>query len=203
MSDSKDSRRQKNYYFIDYENTGSDGLAGIENLDGNNTVFIFYSSRAGRMMFDVHVKINTSQAEIQYCKVSTGVKNALDFQLASYLGYIIRDNDNKESQCNYFIVSRDNGFSSLSHFWEERGITIEFVINTAGEKLHALTDTEKALEQKISERLNDSTNSAAIAKIILSYKNKQRVNNALVKTFHSKRGGEIYRAVKNLINDKI
>ena len=151
-------------------------------------------------MFDLHVKINMSKAVIQYCKVHTGVKNALDFQLASYLGYIIRDNG--EAQCNYFIVSKDNGYSSLLHFWEERGITIEFVINTAGQKLHDLTETTKELEQKISERLNDSTNSAAIANIILSNKTKQGVNNALVKAFQSKRGGEIYRAVKTLITLK-
>ncbi|MBQ6772678.1 MAG: hypothetical protein IJP48_01305 [Synergistaceae bacterium] len=197
MSSGNDSRRRKNYYFVDYENTGSDGLTGIENLDGDNTVFIFYSSRAGRIMFDLHVKINMSQAVIQYCKVHTGVKNALDFQLASYLGYIIRDN--KESQCNYFIVSRDNGYSSLLHFWEERGINIEFVINTAGDKLHVLTTAARELKQKISERLNDSTDSAAIADIILKYKTRMEINNALVKTFQSKRGGEIYRAVKTLI----
>ncbi|MBQ4470520.1 MAG: hypothetical protein II917_10350, partial [Synergistaceae bacterium] len=103
-----------NYYFIDYENTGPEGLTGIEKLDGENTLFIFYSTNADKITFDIHIKLNKSEAAIKYYKVKAGQKNALDFQLASYLGFIIKENS--ESQCKYFIVSKDNGFSSLLSF---------------------------------------------------------------------------------------
>ncbi|MBQ9403999.1 MAG: hypothetical protein IJU15_03355 [Synergistaceae bacterium] len=189
-----------NYYFIDYENTGPEGLTGIEKLDGENTLFIFYSTNADKITFDIHIKLNKSEAAIKYYKVKAGQKNALDFQLASYLGFIIKENS--ESQCKYFIVSKDNGFSSLLSFWKERGVNLELIINTTGQSLQAPASAAKELEQKVSELLNDSVNSAAIANIITSYKTKQGINNALVKLFQSKKGGEIYKAIKTLIADK-
>jgi len=72
------------YFFVDYENVGSDGLNGIDKLDGENTVFIFYTQNADKISFDIHVQLNETLATIQYFKVGTGQKNSLDFQLSSY-----------------------------------------------------------------------------------------------------------------------
>ena len=99
-------------------------------------------------------------------------------------------------------MSQDNGFRSLLSFWGERGINLDFIINTAGQKSKFTAPPAKELSQKVSVLLNDSTNSAAIANIIISYETKTEVNNALVKKFQSRKGGQIYRAIKTLINDK-
>ena len=54
-----------------------------------DTVCIFYSDNADSMTFDLHRKLNETKANIIYHKVAVGTKNALDFQLATYLGYLI------------------------------------------------------------------------------------------------------------------
>ena len=77
------------YYLIDFENVKSRGMEGVELLAEEDTVCIFYSDNADSMTFDLHRKLNETKAQIIYHKVAVGTKNALDFQLATYLGYLI------------------------------------------------------------------------------------------------------------------
>ena len=77
------------YYLIDFENVKSRGMEGVELLTEEDTVCIFYSDNADSMTFDLHRKLNETKANIIYHKVAVGTKNALDFQLATYLGYLI------------------------------------------------------------------------------------------------------------------
>ena len=183
-----------NYYFVDYENIGAEGLNGIKNLGDNNTVFIFYSRNADKITFDIHNQINASEAAIHYYKVEAGHKNALDFQLASYLGYVIREN--LEGECSYFIVSKDTGFTTLLTFWKKQNVSIEIVADLTGQKVQ-LSPAE--LEQEIASLTNDTKNAHKIAEIIRTSKTKQDVNNALTKNFP---GTKIYSMIKPLIEDK-
>ncbi len=107
-----------NYYFIDYENTGENGLSGIQNLDENSTVAIFYSQNVGRLSFDMHQILCCVKAKLEYHKVNTATKNALDFQLSSYLGYLI----SQHSEDTFYIVSKDNGYHAVLSFWPQRNI---------------------------------------------------------------------------------
>ena len=75
-------RKFMNYYLIDYENTGETGLNGIDKLDENSLVVIFYSVNNGRISFEMHQKLMEAKARIKYVKVDLGAKNALDFQLS-------------------------------------------------------------------------------------------------------------------------
>ena len=90
---------------IDYENVNTDGLNGISRLSAEDTVIIFYSENADRMTFGLHRRLNESKATIDIRKVDVGGSNALDFQLGTYLGYLIALN--REEQ--YCIVSNDRG----------------------------------------------------------------------------------------------
>ena len=65
------------------------------------------------MTFDLHRKLNETKAQIIYHKVAVGTKNALDFQLATYLGYLICEQQREGIHPDYFIVTKDNGFTSL------------------------------------------------------------------------------------------
>ena len=93
-------------YLVDFENIGYNGLKGIEKLPEGDQVHLFYSSNADKLTFDIHLCINASKARVFYYKVETGAKNALDFQLATYLGSLTAANPDE----NYFIVSNDDGF---------------------------------------------------------------------------------------------
>ena len=185
-----------NYYLIDYENVKADGLIGIEELDKDDVVHVFYSENVDKLTFDVMQMIMKSKARIIYQKVKVGHKNALDFQLSSYLGYLI--GTNAGWQYDYYIVSKDNGFDILASFWNEQNVKVREVPGISIQKREAM---EKELTEKVEAALGSSEDAATVTKIITSYKTKQGINNALQKKFPD-RVKEIYRAIKPLITDK-
>lgn len=117
------------YYLIDFENVKSRGMEGVELLAEEDTVCIFYSDNADSMTFDLHRKLNETKAKIIYHKVAVGTKNALDFQLATYLGYLICEQQKEDIHPNYFIVTKDNGFSSLMVYWKAQGVPVRIIRN--------------------------------------------------------------------------
>ena len=104
-------------------------MEGVELLTEEDTVCIFYSDNADSMTFDLHRKLNETKANIIYHKVAVGTKNALDFQLATYLGYLICGQQNEGIHPNYFIVTKDNGFTSLMVYWKAQGVPVRIIRN--------------------------------------------------------------------------
>lgn len=102
-------------FLVDFENVTSAGLAGIDKLTERDTVYIFYTQSAASLSFDAHRNIMASGAEIKYINVTAGAKNALDFQLASFLGYLTA----VSAERKFYIVSADNGFLAVKSFWEK------------------------------------------------------------------------------------
>ncbi len=100
-------------YLIDFENVKSKGLTGIEGLGENDRVIIFYSENSDTISFEMHCKVMTSAAQIEYLKVKVGGKNALDFQLSTLLGFMVA----KETYSHIFVISGDKGFDKLHDFW--------------------------------------------------------------------------------------
>ena len=117
------------YYLIDFENVKSRGMEGVELLAEEDTVCIFYSDNADSMTFDLHRKLNETKAQIIYHKVAVGTKNALDFQLATYLGYLICEQQREGIHPDYFIVTKDNGFTSLMVYWKAQGVPVRIIRN--------------------------------------------------------------------------
>ena len=203
-----------NYYLIDYENVGTQGLNGVNKLTEDDIICIFYSENADTLTFGLHRRLNESKANILYQKVEVGQKNALDFQLSSYLGYLLREN--MEKQCNYFIVSHDKGYEVLINYWKRRRFDISLVIDVSRQS--ETTDSKQIppiasvqdkqadlpkLTQQVSDLLGNESDAPLIAKMIQHYKTKQGLNNALTKHFKdTKKVGEIFAAIKPLIADK-
>ena len=113
------------YYFVDYENVNAAGLNGIVRLTEEDVVVIFYSENANTMTFGLHRRINASRAQIRFQKVLSGSRNALDFQLSSYLGYVICENAGKET--TYYVVSRDRGYEVLTKYWKHQNVDVVIV----------------------------------------------------------------------------
>jgi len=187
-----------NYYFIDYENVKKTGLTGIEDLGVNDTVYVFYSKNVDTITFDILEKINMSQASIYYIKVDVGSKNALDFQLSSYMGYMIA----KEPESKCYLVSKDNGYKALIQFWSQRDVNITILSDLSGKT----EDDEKSqLLDHVNAMFDDEVQAKKVTEIILQYKTKLGINNALVKKFPStnnKVASEIYNKIKPLISNK-
>jgi len=206
-----------NYYLVDYENVKTQGLNGVNKLPEGDVVCIFYSENADSLTFGLHRRLNESKATIIYQRVEVGVKNALDFQLSSYLGYLIREN--LDNPYDYYIVTKDKGYECLVSYWKKKKANVSLVINVAKQQEiiepepqpMPQTDPEnkllnsKSLEEQVAELLKDKTDAKSVAKLIKNYKTKTGLNNALVKKFPSKdnkKASEIYTAIKPLIADK-
>ncbi|MGN0637163.1 MAG: PIN domain-containing protein [Huintestinicola sp.] len=102
-------------FLVDFENVTSAGLAGIEKLTESDTVYIFYTLSAASLSFDAHRNVMSSKAKVNYISVTAGAKNALDFQLDSFLGYLAAVSRDRK----FFIVSADNGYLAVKSFWEK------------------------------------------------------------------------------------
>ena len=102
-------------YLVDFENVRSAGLKGVENLDEEDKVIIFYSKNADAITFDVHMLLSKSKAEIETYMIIRGGRNSLDFQLSTYLGYLVMENRYR----NIVIISADKGFLCAINFWDE------------------------------------------------------------------------------------
>lgn len=138
------------YYLIDFENVKSRGMEGVELLTEEDTVCIFYSDNADSMTFDLHRKLNETKANIIYHKVAVGTKNALDFQLATYLGYLICGQQNEGIHPNYFIVTKDNGFTSLMVYWKAQGVPVRIIRNLLWGK-NSVTEQNLLIEEQETE----------------------------------------------------
>ena len=61
-------------------------------------------------------------------RVNAGTKNALDFQLSSFLGYLISEEKEKSK---YHIVTNDNGYEAVAKFWSAENYAVDCIkINT-------------------------------------------------------------------------
>lgn len=149
-------------FLIDFENVHNDGLAGIDMLTDDDEVVIFYSANADSISFELLHKFMFSKAKLNYYKVRRGGKNALDFQLSSYLGYRLKI----EPDAEFYIISKDNGFDFVIDFWSygyvdispylKRFISIKTMLawlagqaaQTASEKAAAVKAVEKLITEK-------------------------------------------------------
>lgn len=122
------TEKNKRYYLVDYENVHQAGMNGIENLTENDVLVIFYTINAETLTFSIYEKLVQCKAEIQLYKVQCGGKNALDFQLSSYVGYIIGKNPTAE----YYIISNDRGYEYIINFWKEKNIIIKMSSDISG-----------------------------------------------------------------------
>ncbi|MCD8095978.1 MAG: PIN domain-containing protein [Ruminococcus sp.] len=101
-------------FLIDFENVKSKGLTGIESLNEEDHVIIFYSENSDTISFEMHYMVMQAKAKIDYMKVRVGGKNALDFQLCSLMGYLVAKGNNT----HIFVISNDKGFDKLHDFWK-------------------------------------------------------------------------------------
>lgn len=181
-------------FLIDYENTSVSGLDGLSNLCENDSVYIFYSENADKLTFGLHRRLSECKAKVNYMKVETETKNSLDFQLVSYLGFLIYEN----KDATFFVVSKDKGFSSVSKFWTKRRIEVKCAINATGKNVQ---DENIDIKSTLKDIL-DSKHIEMVMGYIQKYKTKQGLNNALVTQFKSEKAGEIYKVLKPYIADK-
>lgn len=208
-----------NYYFIDYENVHADGFIGIENLGEDDIICVMYTEQSKAFSLELVEKIVRQKAKLESYKAGTGAKNALDFQLSSYLGYMIAKGEKTKDR--FYIVSKDTGFNRLVDFWVERGVTVKRIVNLEhnkkvlemvstleqekpkGKSKSKVSDSNKATKEELLQYLSEEEYSDKILEIFNSYKTKVAINNGLTKEFRdSQKSSAIYKKLKSLLKEK-
>ena len=154
----------KRLFLVDFENVKSAGLNGILGLTEEDTVCFFYSENAETMTFGLHRRLTETKATVQYQKVEVGVKNALDFQLSSYLGYAISQNLAAGlDQVQYYIVTNDQGFACLKTYWKKRNVEVNLVSEITVGVQNVAPAKEEAKETKpVKDAKNTKTTKPAV-----------------------------------------
>lgn len=99
-------------YLVDYENTGPAFADAVSPKKGD-IVEVFCPQ--GKTLRE-HLEAEFSRSvQMFFVKTDTG-KNALDFQLATWLGHEVA----KHPERAYVIVSNDNGYRAVAAFWERK-----------------------------------------------------------------------------------
>ncbi len=188
-------------FLVDYENVHVEGFNGLSNCSENDLIKIFYTKGADTLTFGLHRRLSETKAKIEYLKVENGSKNALDFQLSSYLGFLIANHAEEK----YYIVSKDKGYEILTQFWSKyKSINAQITL-VSDLTLKVEKEVQEQLNFKVHMTLKESSfkeQANEIIQIIDKYKTKQGINTALVKKYESKKAGEIYKIIKPLLTDK-
>lgn len=108
------------YYLLDYENVNASGLDGISDLSEDCKIVLFYTRNSNKIDLGIFNVLRNMKAEISIIEVHHG-KQALDIQLASYLGYLI---GTEPEDTEYYIISKDKGYRNVQSFWPERRIVL-------------------------------------------------------------------------------
>ena len=111
-------------FLIDFENVKSAGLVGIETLGMEDQVVILYSQNSNTLSFEMHQKILSCEANVEYYQIRRGGKNSLDFQLSTLLGYLLASG----LYTHLYIISNDSGFDALYDFWSSQYIPTDCVV---------------------------------------------------------------------------
>lgn len=182
------------YYLVDYENVNAEGLQGIGALRAQDEVIIFYSDHADRLTFDLHQKLNQSEARVHYFKVDAGKKNALDFQLVSYLGYLAAQHPGDA----FCIVSRDTGFQSVVNFWNDKQINVRqtSILETI-EPEEVVVDS---LQMEVNRLFDGDTQMATVVlECLRKSHGRQELHNRLAATLRNDGVGAVYQKVKRFV----
>jgi hypothetical protein len=113
-------------FLVDMENVPK--LTNINKLATDDKLILFYSDNTPPMPMDTIKAIQATNVSWEVKKIHLGAKNALDFQLSSYLGYLIHIHNNAK----FIIVSKDKGFEVVKKFWAtEAKVNIKLQSNIA------------------------------------------------------------------------
>ena len=110
------------YFLIDFENMPISDGTYLEGMHSGDVIIIFYSDMCNEISLDLLETADRLNVECHYQKANIGTKNALDFQLSSYLGYLIGKGT---LNARYHIVSKDKGYDCLCNYWRSQNIPVD------------------------------------------------------------------------------
>lgn len=92
-------------FLLDQENVAQHGLIGIKTLNSEDLIVTFVGDN-NRLPYKVENMLNESGVQFEIQHAFVGTKNAIDYQLVTYLTHLINTKKDK----SFVILSRDKGF---------------------------------------------------------------------------------------------
>lgn len=111
---------KKTTYLIDTENVGSVWKALLDRMDGQDKLLLFYTENSPGISYADLQSLLTSGKSFEFFSCHTG-KNGLDFQLISYLGYLLHS----WPKSRLVVLSDDTGYDPALQFWTEKGFEVQ------------------------------------------------------------------------------
>lgn len=105
----------KKVYLVDTENVNSTWKVLLPEITKNDRLILFYTLNSPHISYADMGFIIQYPDRFELMECYTG-NNGLDFQLVSYLGYLLKT----AAKTKYIIVSNDTGYDSVIHFWADR-----------------------------------------------------------------------------------
>ena len=132
------------HYLVDSENVNDNWLMLLELAEPEDEIIVFYTKKSPHMSYTSVIKLLQLNRPIKFEECYEG-NNGLDFQLVSYLGYLMKNDELTDSE--YIIMSNDTGFDSAVNFWKDR----KFPVNRINVNYCKLQ-----LKEQPESNLNDS-----------------------------------------------
>jgi hypothetical protein len=185
----------KHIFLVDFENVHTGGLKGTKLLSKEDELIIFYSENDT----DSIDFIRELRDDIQYAKIVKNGQNALDFQLSSYLGFVVHKAvcDGLLDITQFVIVSKDSGFDCVASFWKNTPFVKHLKINPniiRAENIQTALQPPKAKVDVVVKPVN--TQQQKIDEIMKRESTLTNFNNALMKEFGSEKCGVLYKENK-------
>lgn len=185
-----------NYYLIDYENVGSEGIKALKDIKNKDMLIVFYSENSSQCL---PLDILNEQTVCRSIKVGVGTKNALDFQLSSYLGYLIgSDFESDVINTEYIIVSNDGGYDCLCNYWKSFSIKVKRMPIA-----HNTLKSETVTLEELKSIVGKKDYSDELLNIINKHDALHDISNGIQKMYKdSTKSGEMYRKLKAFLTKK-
>ncbi len=135
----------KKIYLVDTENVHSVWIRLLSVLNSTDEMVLFYTNNSQGLSYSDLDALKEGNYNFRMIKCFTG-RNGLDFQLSSYLGYLIKE----DSESEYCIIANDNGYDALVRFWNKNGVKVKR-INV--EQIKKLSVDDKTFDEKSSDKL--------------------------------------------------
>lgn len=105
----------KKVYLVDTENVGAVWKHLFQLAANTDDILLFYTENTPFLSYNDLEYILSYKERFTMIKCYTG-NNALDFQLVSYLGFMMKTG----AKTQYIIVSNDTGYDAMIRFWNDR-----------------------------------------------------------------------------------
>ena len=141
---------------VDYENTNTAGLTGIDALAEDDRVEIYYSDKSDKMDMGAVETIYNSKCKVVLKKTEKTAPNYLDFHIVCRASQLLNTLD------SVAIISKDKGYISVRDFYEKEGKNVILaesigMIQDASSEAPAQTPVETPVKTPVIETLAETT----------------------------------------------